>query len=101
MKLTKEKIIAISNLKKEPSWMLDFRLKSFAKFLELENPNFGPELNIDFNTLTYYKKVGTSTNNWDEVSCDVKDTFKTLGVIDAENKYLGGVNNQFESEVDY
>lgn len=101
MKLTKEKIIAISNLKKEPSWMLDFRLKSFAKFLELENPNFGPELNIDFNTLTYYKKVGTSTNNWDEVSCDVKDTFKNLGVIDAENKYLGGVNNQFESEVVY
>ncbi len=101
MKLTKEKIREISNLKNEPSWMLNFRLKSFAKFLELDNPNFGPELDIDFDSITYYKKIGKNTSNWDEVTCDVKNTFKDLGIIDAEETYLGGVNNQFESEVIY
>lgn len=101
MKLTRKKIKEISNLKNEPSWMLEFRLKSFDKFIEFDNPDFGPKIDIDFDTLTYYKKVGKSTDNWEEVSEDVKTTFKDLGVIDAEDKYLGGVNNQFESEVIY
>ena len=53
MKLNEDYITKISKLKKEPEWMLDFRIKSFRKFLELDNPNFGPELNIDFESLNY------------------------------------------------
>ncbi len=101
MKLTKELIIDISNKKNEPKWMTDFRLKSLEKFLELDNPNFGPKIDIDFNTLTYYKKVGVATSDWNKVDANIKSTFQELGVIDAENKYLSGVSNQFESEVIY
>lgn len=101
MKLNEDYITKISKLKKEPEWMLDFRIKSFRKFLELDNPNFGPELNIDFESLNYYKKVGELTDNWENVNKDVKDTFKKLGVIDAEKTYLCGVSNQIESEVFY
>ena len=57
MKLTKEFIINLSKQKKEPKWMLDFRLQSFAKFLELDNPDFGPEINLDFAAINYYKKT--------------------------------------------
>lgn len=32
--LNEEKVIEISNIKKEPKWMTEFRLKSYHKFLE-------------------------------------------------------------------
>lgn len=91
----------ISKLKNEPKWMLDFRLKALEKFFELENPNFGPKIEIDFSKINYYKKVSDETNNWDNVDESIKTTFKELGVIEAEEKYLCGVSNQYESEVVY
>lgn len=91
----------ISKLKEEPNWILEFRLKSLDKFLELELPKFGPELNIDFSKINYYKKVGEKSTSWDNVDKTIKDTFKDLGVIDAEKKYLGAISNQYESEVIY
>ena len=95
-------IIELSKNKNEPKWMLDFRLKSYAKFKELENPNFGPQIDIDFNNLTYYKGEALKlTNDWKKVNCSVRNTFDKLGVIEAEEKYLGGVTNQYESEVIY
>ena len=99
MKLNEEFIKKISKLKNEPEWMLDFRLKSFNKFLELDNPSFGPKIDINFDNINYYKKISESTDNWDNVDKDIKNTFKDLGVIDAENSYLAGVSNQIESEV--
>ena len=53
--LNEEVIRAISAHKKEPEWMLEYRLKAYHKFLSMPNPNFGPDLsNIDFNDFTYY-----------------------------------------------
>jgi len=99
--LTKEFITKLSKLKKEPQWMLDFRLQAFDKFLKLDNPDFGPKIDIDFKKLTYYKKIEDTKDNWEKVNKETKATFKTLGVIDAEEKYLSGVSNQLESEVVY
>ena len=81
--------------------MLEFRLNSYRKFLELENPNFGPKIELDFSKLNYYKKEGNLTSDWNNVRCDIRNKFKTLGVIDAEKEHLSGVSNQFESEVIY
>ena len=101
MKLNKEFIKKVSNQKGEPKWMLDFRLKCFDKFVELDNPSFGPNLNIDYDKINYYKKVSDLTDNWENVDKDIKKTFNDLGVIKAENDYLCGVSNQIESEVFY
>ena len=84
MKLTKEFIKKLSKDKNEPKWMLNFRIKSFEKFLELNNPDFGPKIDIDFDKINYYKKISDVKNSWDDVSCNIKNTFKQLGVIDAE-----------------
>ena len=85
MKTLDEKlIIDISKQKDEPKWMLDFRLKSFSAFKKLDNPNFGPKLDIDFNSINYYKKVGNNETEWKNVSCDIRNKFKSLGVIDAD-----------------
>lgn len=101
-KLTEKFIIDLSNKKNEPKWMLDFRLDCFKKFLELENPDFGPELEINFDEILYYKSVQeNSKDNWNKVDDNIQKTFCDLGVIDAEEKYLDGVSNQYESEVVY
>ncbi len=101
-KLDKNFIIELSKRKKEPQWMLDFRLKSLAKFEELDNPKFGPKIEIDFNKINYYKSnTSHLTDDWNSVPCNIRTTFKELGVIDAEKNYLGGVTNQYESEVVY
>ena len=99
--INKDKVIEISKMKNEPKWMTEFRLKSFKKFVELSNPSFGPELMINFDDITYYKKIGDSQMDWDKVPSDIKDTFNKLGIIEAEQKYLAGVGAQVESESIY
>ncbi len=100
--LNEEFIRNLSKKKNEPKWMLEFRLNSYKKFLELDNPNFGPKIDIDFSKINYYKSdVDRITNDWKRVNCSIRNSFDKLGVIDAEEKYLGGVTNQFESEVVY
>jgi len=99
--LNEDLIKTISKLKDEPEWMLEFRLNSLKNFYMQKNPNFGPNLDIDFENINYYKKSGNNTSNWKNVSCNIRNTFKELGVIDAEDKYLAGVSNQLESEVIY
>lgn len=100
-KLNEDLVKTISKLKNEPEWMLEFRLNSLRAFFTLEIPEFGPKLDINFETFNYYKKAGKNTSNWKNVSCNIRNSFKELGVIDAEQKYLAGVSNQFESEVIY
>lgn len=100
--LDRNKIIEISKIKKEPEWMLKFRLQAFEKFCQLKNPNFGPELKIDFDEINYYKRIDNKQyNNWEEVPTDARDTFNKLGLPSAEKKYLAGIGAQFESEVIY
>lgn len=100
--LTIEKIKEISKIKKEPKWMLDFRLNSYKKFIELGNPNFGPELKIDFSDITYYKRIDDKVHsNWQDVPSEARNTFCKIGLPDAEKKYLAGIGAQFESEVIY
>ena len=101
--LSEEVIIEISKIKNEPEWMLEFRLKAYEKFLELDNPSWGPDLSeIDFSEYTYYirpsDKIGTT---WEEVPETIKDTFDRLGIPEAEKKFLAGVHTQYESEVVY
>ncbi len=101
-KLDEKFIIELSKKKNEPAWMLDFRLKSFSEFKRQDNPNFGPKINIDFDSILYYKSNSdTSVSDWEKVDKNIRDTFCNLGVINAEEKYLDGVTNQYESEVVY
>ena len=40
---------------------------NLEKFFELDNPTFGPEIDLDFDKINYYKKIGDLTDNWDNV----------------------------------
>lgn len=93
----------ISKIKNEPSWMLDFRLKSLKEFFAHHQPSFGPDLNwIDFQDYTYYTRISDKVaESWDDVPSTVKDTFDKLGIPQAEQKFLSGVTTQYESEAVY
>ena len=102
MKLTREDIKSISSIKNEPVWMLNFRLNSYDYFVNSDNPKFGPKLDIDYDSINYYKKSEEElTDNWDNISSGVRDIFDNLGVIKAEEKYLDGMGAQYDSEVIY
>ena len=102
MKLTSDVIKHISKVKEEPEWMLKFRLNALDSFVKSSNPSFGPKLDIDYYSINYYKEREENlTDNWDSLSCGVRDLFDDLGVISAEKKYLDGVGAQYDSEVIY
>ena len=101
--LTKDTVREISQLKDEPQWMLDFRLRAYDVFMKKPMPQWGGDLNkIDFQNIYYYAKASDKTEkNWDDVPEDVKNTFDKLGIPEAEKKFLAGVGAQYESEVVY
>ena len=101
--LSKETVIEISKMKKEPQWMLDFRLRSFEIFMKKPMPTWGGDLStIDFQNIYYYAKASDKTEkNWGDVPDNVKKTFDKLGIPEAEKKFLAGVGAQYESEVVY
>lgn len=102
MKLTSEIVEKISKIKNEPDWMREFRVRAFECFDKMDNPDWGPEINVNFDEITYYKeRANELTNDWDKISCAIRNEFRDLGVIDAENKYLGGIGAQYDSEVIY
>jgi Fe-S cluster assembly protein SufB len=101
--LNEDVIRSISKYKNEPEWMLQFRLNSYKKFLEIKNPSWGPDLSfINFDDFTYFLRASEKAeSNWDEVPVEIKNTFEKLGIPEAERNYLAGVSTQFESEVVY
>lgn len=74
-KLTAEFIKNLSLKKKEPEWMLNFRLKAYEAFLKIENPSFGPALNFSFDDILYYKKTEEQKHDWKDVQKDTYHTF--------------------------
>src|SRR6187397_1362387 len=100
--LNAKMVSAISEMKQEPAWMRDFRLRSLKIFESKPMPRWGGDIGINFQDIYYYlKPTDQQGKTWDDVPQDIKDTFDRLGIPEAEKKYLAGVKAQFESEVVY
>ncbi|MCE2726260.1 MAG: Fe-S cluster assembly protein SufB [Planctomycetaceae bacterium] len=92
----------ISEMKREPAWMRDFRLKSLEIFDSKPMPHWGGHVGVDFQDIFYYLKPAEQQGKtWEEVPDAIKQTFDRLGIPEAERKFLAGVKAQFESEVVY
>ena len=95
-------VSAISEMKQEPAWMRDFRLRSLKIFESKPMPRWGGNIGIDFQDIYYYlKPTDHQGKTWDDVPAEIKETFDKLGIPEAEKKFLAGVKAQFESEVVY
>jgi Fe-S cluster assembly protein SufB len=101
--LDRDIVAQISEIKGEPEWMRDFRLRSYDIFLKKPMPTWGGDLSgIHFDDIFYYvKATDKQETSWEEVPEDVKYTFDRLGIPEAEQKYLAGSGAQFESEMVY
>jgi Fe-S cluster assembly protein SufB len=96
-------VAEISEMKGEPSWMRQYRLKALDHFLARPMPTWGGDLSqIDFDEIYYYvKATDRDAGNWDDVPAYIKRTFDKLGIPEAERKFLAGVGAQYDSEVVY
>ncbi len=101
--LTREIVESISNRKKEPKWMLDYRLKALEIFEKKAMPKWGGDLSgINFEKIHYYfQPQDKPKTDWNDVPLDIKNTFEKLGIPEAERKFLAGTGAQFESEMIY
>lgn len=101
--LNEDIVREISRIKKEPEWMLEYRLKSLKCFLEKPMPTWGVDLShMDFDEYVYYNRPSDEkTDKWEEVPETIKNTFDKLGIPEAEQKFLAGASAQYESEVVY
>jgi len=86
----------ISQKKKEPSWMLDWRLKAYEHWCGMNEPKWAnisyPK--IDFNSIIYYsapKSNKDGPKSLDEVDPKLLETYNKLGIPLEEQKALSGV----------
>jgi len=93
----------ISEIKNEPEWMLEFRLKALKHYMLRPMPNWGADIShLDLDNIIYYVKPSDmESKSWDDVPDNIKDTFNKLGIPEAEQKFLAGVGAQYESEMVY
>lgn len=93
--LSEEIIKIISNKKKEPNFMLDFRLKAYKKWKQLKSPDWAklsiPDLN--YQNIVYYSapKIKKVLDSMDQVDPELKRTFDKLGISLQEQKKLANV----------
>ncbi|MEZ5123870.1 MAG: Fe-S cluster assembly protein SufB [Solirubrobacterales bacterium] len=102
--INREIVETISEMKSEPEWMREFRLKALEHFLAKPMPTWGSPMlaEVDFDDIHYFVRASErAERSWDEVPEDVKKTFDRLGIPEAERKFLSGVGAQYESEVVY
>src|SRR5579863_2876017 len=93
--LNEEVVRRLSAIKKEPEWLLEFRLKAFRAWQGMVEPRWhnlkiAP---IDYQAASYYSapKRKPELKSLDEVDPEVKKTFDRLGIPIEEQKLLSGV----------
>ena len=87
-------IHAISEIKKEPKWLLEWRLKAYHHWLKMTEPTwanvkYSP---IDYQSISYYSAPRKkSAGSLDEVDPEILDTYTKLGIPLDEQKMMEGV----------
>lgn len=90
--LNEDVIRLISNKKGEPQWLLNFRLKAYAYFKTIKQPNWG-HLNlpkIDFQSISYYADPLAKKPENKEIDPELEKTFDKLGIPLEERLALSG-----------
>ncbi len=93
--LNEEVIRKISEIKDEPEFILEFRLKAYNAWLKMQEPKWGllSYPRPDFQDISYFAqpKKTPKYNSLDEVDPELLETFGKLGIPLEEQKVLAGV----------
>jgi Fe-S cluster assembly protein SufB len=93
--LSEEVVRLISEKKREPTWLLEWRLKAYRTWLTMTEPTWQnvhyPA--IDYQDIIYYSapKKRPTLNSLDEVDPEIRATFEKLGIPLEEQQLLAGV----------
>ncbi|MEN9972282.1 MAG: hypothetical protein RIS20_629 [Bacteroidota bacterium] len=97
--LNEDIIRLISKKKDEPEWLLEYRLKAFAIWKEMTEPEWAHVhyQKPDFQGIAYYSapKQTKKYESWDDVDPEMKETMKKLGISMEEQQRLTGVAVDF------
>jgi Fe-S cluster assembly protein SufB len=102
--LSEDVIRFISAKKKEPEWLLDWRLEAYRRWLTLQEPTWAnvkyPK--IDFQELYYYSapKSTEGPKSLAEVDPELLETYAKLGIPLKEQEVLAGVKSAPRVAVD-
>ena len=102
--LSAQVVNTIADLKNEPDWMRELRLRGLEHFQERSLPTWGGDLaGIDFDNIHYFvRATDRDEQSWDDVPEYIKRTYDKLGIPEAERQgLLAGVGAQYDSEVVY
>jgi Fe-S cluster assembly protein SufB len=93
--LNEDTVRFISAKKKEPEWLLEYRLSAYRHWLTLTEPNWAHlhHAPIKYQEIIYYAapKRKKELKSLDEVDPELIDTFNKLGISLEEQKKLSGV----------
>ena len=82
----------ISEMRHEPDWLLDFRLRAFRAWSRMKVPTWGhvklPE--IDFQDIIYFARPKQKKSADEPMDPKLEETFEKLGVLVMERKILAG-----------
>lgn len=97
--LNEDTVRFISEKKGEPEWLLEWRLKAFRLWQEMEEPRHWPKLRydeIDYQDAYYYSapKKKPQLDSLDEVDPELLETYKKLGIPLKEQELLAGVKQK-------
>ncbi|QAY76966.1 Fe-S cluster assembly protein SufB [Sphingosinicella sp. BN140058] len=102
--LSEDTVRFISAKKNEPEWMLDWRLKAYRKWLEMQSPDWAKMKvpPIDYQDAFYYAapKVKPELKSLDELDPEIRRTYEKLGIPIEEQKVLAGVEGARKVAVD-
>ncbi len=97
--LNEDVVRFISAKKNEPEWLLDYRLKAFAIWQKMDEPNWAhvKYSKPDFQSISYYaaSKEKKKLNSLDEADPELLRTYEKLGIPIEEQKILAGVAVDF------
>lgn len=102
--LNEDVVRDISNVKNEPEWMRERRLKGLQMFERKPMPRWGADLSeIDFDNIKYFVRASEKqAQTWEDLPAEIRETYERLGIPEAERQRLvAGVAAQYESEVVY
>jgi Fe-S cluster assembly protein SufB len=93
----------ISEMKGEPEWMRDYRLKALDIYKSKPVPTWGADLSglREEDIYFFVKPAEQEARSWDDVPQSIKRTFDRLGIPEAERKFLAGAGAQYDSEMVY
>ena len=93
--LNEEAVRLISEKKREPAWLLEWRLKAYRTWLTMTEPTWQNVryAAIDYQDIIYYSapKKKPTLNSLDEVDPEILATFEKLGIPLEEQKLFAGV----------